>query len=59
MSAGDWGGREYHGFGEAYNYKMEKRERYYNIIFPIILRMLGKILSGEKGKETEILGKKN
>ena len=29
-----------------------------NIIFPIILRLLGRISSGEKGKGTDILGKK-
>ena len=39
-------------------YNMEKRERVRNIIFPIILRLLGRISSGGKGKETEISGLK-
>ena len=38
-------GREYHGCGEEYN--VEKRERGSNIIFPIILRLLERISSGE------------
>ena len=42
--------------GEEYN--MHKRERGSNIICPIILRLLGRISSGGKGKGTEILGKK-
>ena len=37
-------GREYHGGGEEYN--VEKSERGNNIIFPIILRLLGRISSG-------------
>ena len=37
---------------------MEKRQRGSNIIFPLILRLLGRISSGKEGKETEILGKK-
>ena len=49
-------GREYHGSGEEYN--MEKIKRGSNIIFPIILRLLGRISSWEGGKRTEILGKK-
>ena len=49
-------GREYHGCGEEYN--VEKRERGSNIIFPIIMRQLGRISSGEKGKEMEISGMK-
>ena len=32
--------------------KKVKRERGSNIIFPIILELLGRILIGEKGKET-------
>ena len=38
-------------------YILEKREYGHNIIFPIILRLLGRISSGEEGKVTEILGK--
>ena len=37
---------------------MEKRARGSNIIFPVILRLLGRISSGEEGKGTEILGMK-
>ena len=36
----------------------KKRERGDNIIFPIILRVLGRISSGEEGKWTEILKRK-
>ena len=39
-------GREYHGCGEEYN--MEERVRGTNIIFIIILRLLGRISSEEK-----------
>ena len=38
---------KYHGCGEEYH--MEKRERGSNIIFPIILRRLGRISNGEDG----------
>jgi len=48
-------GREYHGCGEEYY--VEKREMGSNIIFPLILRLLGRISSGEKWKGKEILGK--
>ena len=34
------------------------RERGSNNILPVILRLLGRISSGEEGKATEILGKK-
>ena len=35
------------------NINVENRERGNSIIFPIIIRMLGRIISGEKkGKET-------
>ena len=37
---------------------MEKRVRGSNIIFSIILRLQGRLSSGEEGKGTEILGKK-
>ena len=37
---------------------IEKREKGSNIIFPIILRLLGRMSSGEKGKGTEIYWKK-
>jgi hypothetical protein len=37
---------------------VEKRERVRNIFSPIILRLLGRILSREEGKGTEIVGKK-
>ena len=47
-------GREYHGGGKEYN--AEKKEWGSNLIFPKILRMLGRISSGEKGKK--ISGKK-
>ena len=49
-------GREYIGCGEEYN--LEKRERGTNIIFPIILRLLGRISSVEKRKGTEFSGMK-
>ena len=49
-------GREYHGCGEEYN--VEKRERGSIIIFPIRLRLLGRISSGEERKGTKIWGKK-
>ena len=45
-------GGEYHDCGEEYN--GEKREGGSDIIFPKILRLLGRITSGEKGKGTEI-----
>ena len=48
--------RECHGCGEENN--VEKREKGSNIIFPIILRLLGRISSGLRGKGTDILGKK-
>ena len=35
-----------------------KRDRGSNIIFPIILRLLGRISSGKKGKGAETAGKK-
>ena len=41
-------GRQYHGCGEEYN--VEKRERGSNIIFPMILRLLGRISRREAGK---------
>ena len=46
-------GKKHHGCEEEY--KVEKRE---NIVFSIILSLLGRISSGEEGKRTEILGKK-
>ena len=49
-------GGECHSCGEEYN--VIKRVRVSNIIFPLILRLLGRISNGEEGKETEILGKK-
>ena len=42
-------GREYHACGEEYN--VEKRERGSNIIFSIILRLLGRISRGEGGRK--------
>ena len=48
--------RKFHGCGEEYN--LEKREKGRNIIFPIVFRLLGRISSGEEGKETEMFGKK-
>ena len=44
--------REYHGCGEEYN--VEKMERGSNSVFSIILRLLGKISSGEEQMRTEI-----
>ena len=41
-------GREYHGCGEEYN--VEKRKIGSNIIYPIIIRLLGRISSEEEGK---------
>ena len=46
--------REYFGCGEEYN--VENRES--NIIFPMILRLFGRISSGEAGKVDLNLGKK-
>ena len=46
-------GRECHVCGKEYN--VEKRERGSNIVFPIILRLLGRISIGEEGKRTDIL----
>ena len=48
------GGSEYHGCGEEYD--VEKGGS--NIIFPIILRLLGRILSGKEGKGKEIFEEK-
>ena len=48
--------REYPGCGEENN--VVKRERGRNIIFSIILKLLGRISSREEGKGIEILGKK-
>ena len=42
--------------GKEYN--VEKRERGSHIIFPVILRLLGKISGGEDGKGTVSLRKK-
>ena len=39
----------YHGCGEEYN--VEKKERGSNIIFPIILRLLGRISSVKEGRQ--------
>ena len=48
-------GREYHGCREEYN--VEIRERGSNIIFPIILKLLGRISSekvnGNFGEENQ------
>ena len=41
--------REYHGCGEEFN--VEKKKRGSNTIFPIILRLIGRISSGEEWKE--------
>ena len=50
-------GSEYHGHGEEYS--VEDRKRGSNIIFPIILRLLGRITSGEECQDgTVILWKK-
>ena len=46
-------GKEYKGCGEKYNVEKES-----NIIFHIILMLLGRISCGEKGKTAEISGKK-
>ena len=48
--------RECQCCGEEYN--MIKRERGSIIVFPIILRLLGRISGLEEGKGTEILGRK-
>ena len=45
--------KEYHGFCDV-----EKRERGSIFIFPIILRQLRRLSSGEEEQGTEILGKK-
>ena len=39
---------------EGEEYSMEKRERRSNIIFSKLLKLLGRILGGKKGKRTEI-----
>ena len=44
-------GKEYHGCGEEYN--MEKRERGIDDL-PYKLRLLGRILSGERGRGRKI-----
>ena len=49
-------GKEYHGCEEEYN--VEKRDRGSNIILPVLLRLLGRISNGERGKGTEIMSKK-
>ena len=38
---------------------MKKRDRVSNIILPIILRLLGRILSEEKGKRRKFRGRKS
>ena len=48
--------RKYHGCEEEH--KVEIREIGNYIIFPITLRLLGRISSGEKGKGMKISGKK-
>ena len=40
--------REYHCYGKEFN--VEKRELGINIIFPVILRLLGRISSRERGE---------
>ena len=47
-------GKEYYGCEKEYN--VEKRERGINIIFPIMLRLLGRLSSGE---EDENFGEEN
>ena len=50
--------RKYHGCGEEYN--VEKREKAgSNVIFPIILKLMGRISSGEEGKGTKFRGRKS
>ena len=50
-------GREYHGCdGKNITWKKERGRS--NIIFPIILGLLGRISSWEKGKGTEVSWKK-
>ena len=48
-------GREYHCCEEEYN--VEKRKRGCNIIFSLIMKLLGRISSGKEGKEMECFGK--
>ena len=48
-------GMEYHGCGKEYN--VEKRKRGGNIISRIILRLLGRISSGEKGNAVDATGR--
>ena len=50
-------GGEYHCFWEEYY--VEKRERGSNIIFPIILGLLGRISSDKEGKRTEFFLEEN
>ena len=47
-------GREYHGFGKEYN--VGKRERGNNIIFPKMLRLLGRISRREDNQELKKWG---
>ena len=49
-------GSEYDVCGEEY--KVGKSEIGGNIIFPVILMLVGRISSGGEGNETDILGKK-
>ena len=50
-------GREHQGCGEENNVEKGKKRKIIPII-PIILRIIRRILSGEKGKGTKISGKK-
>ena len=49
-------GREFRGVWEEY--QVEQRERVSNIICSIILRLYGRLSSGEEEKGTKIFGKK-
>ena len=50
-------GREYHGCGDECN--IEKRKKGSNTIFPIIFRLLGRILSEERGRKRTFRGRKS
>ena len=50
-------GREFNGFWEEYH--MGKKVRGSNIICSIILRLMGRLSSGEEGKGTEYFGEEH
>ena len=50
--------KAYHGCGKEYNVEKNGKEES-NIIFPMILSLLGRISSGKKGRDRKLGGRKS